>query len=1150
MPLPDSGEISAQDINVDIGREANATLDLDQVSRTFYKLDAPHSFTEFYGKGGSGQQASSISITSTNPVTIGASGGTITVTYTSNGAFSISAPNSYASTSTSIGSGNSSFTVTITSQLLDAASRQALVYLTSTNGGSATLEVNQSANDASISIVKQTGALIFQNTGGEDEVYKIETAPDGTIEWTAELSDTTFFSHRINNTGNYTTNALTGTGDAFIEIKAEPNDSYTTTRSSTITVTATNLTAGGNNGPVTDTVQLLPIPNISVIPFGFGFGSSEFGESNGVGVTPDGQYTIIQVSAGDSNYSITKVVLKGTNAANFQIVFYRSINSYTNEYFLFPTSANTSLTTNRTAYLEVTINTGATDSDFTVTQSKRVVVAPTVSISPTSFTFDDSILTAQTVTGTITNTGGGTISSVNFFLEDGPGSDFKLVDRLSDDDGIVVDTEGFFGTNSSPGTKTVFTIGLEPRVANTTGVALTDRIRFYASNEGATGYSDWIDITQNPNVFEYSNAAITGFAVNRNTGAVTAPTSLNGTTITNRVYSTGYSSGFYPLVTSSTPRSVTVTVTAPATGYSNSGQSVSGTESTTQLAAQEFISLNNNAASATVDGDGNQIQISVETQDIYNTAWSTSITYVNGDNWINFVNPSNSNGDGTITLSASANWPGLSSYRTPDRRAILRVAKNSSVYDDITIIQSAGTPPVNKPIISTHSPSGDISFGYAFYGSNNSITFYVARQASTATNNITPTSVSFYMPTSDFAFYQTDSNVAVQDMGGIWTTTVTNPAASSFSVGIYPVSINEEPTSKTATVQFSMGNSGGTATLSKDVIQTGNTLWALSTIPQFTNASNDTENLSEEFVTNIPYTFDYMYSSYNRTQFGFYVIPGTNLTSRGTSATSRNLTNGQKTFTINNGALYQSGQKVSIQQSVGNAFTYGVGTVVSQVGSTLTVNITSGSGLTSTNYNSWEINQISADDAYKPVLYTRKANSGDIISSQIRIDDTDNAYGLNPLVQNIFQSAGELTGTIYVNGSSIGAIGQPIYETYTSTYSNGYPSPTYYTVGINTNYAGQFTADISQGGAYAGLDTSFDSSGNGSGLLSFNGRTRAGSSATIFYINLASNTTTQARTVMVEIYFEAALGSAILEITVNGTSNTGGGTGGPGKIEF
>ena len=1144
MPIPDSGEISARDINESLGRDLDSTLDFDQISRTFFKLDAPHSFTEFYGRASSATQASTLQITSTNPVTVGASGGTITVSYASNGSFSISAPNTYASTSTTVGSGNGSFTVTLTPQLLDAAARQALVYLTTTGGNDATLTINQSANDATISIVPWTGNMTFPSDGGEDVVYKIETAPDGEIEWTAEMTNATYFSHRINNTGTYTTNALSGTGDAFIEIKGEPNTSETTAQTATITVTATNLEEGGNNGPVNDTVSILPVADISFSPPSFTFASSDYASSNGLGLAPTGNSEIVEISAGSAFYSISLVRITGTNASDFQLIYKSAINSYTNDYYIFPLSQNTSTTTDRIAKLEVTLNNGTVDDSFDLTQRRLSVQVPIVSISPSSFTFDDTILTPQTVTGTIESSGNGTISSVNFRLEDGPGSSFQLVDRFSDDDGIVVDSDGFLGTNSSPGSKTVFTIGLEPDSTNTTGAAITDRIRFYASNQGGTGYSDWIDITQNARTFEFSDAGVTGFSVDRNTGLVTAPSAAAGITITNRSYSTGYSNGFYPLVSSTTTRSVTVTVQVPS-GYTNSGGTVSDTISTSQLSAQEFILLNNGASSVSMNGDGDEITIQVDTQDVYNTTWTPSISYQNGSQWISRVVASTARGDGTVAVAGSANWPGLTDYRSPSRTAVLRVEKNASVYDEISIIQTTGTPPVNKPTISSYTPSGDITFSESNFGNASSITFSVTRGTTTSTNNITPTSVSFYMASTDFAFYQTDNNVSVQDMGGIWTTSVTYPAQSTFSVGIYPVSSNGTPTTKTAEVTFTMSNGAGSVSLTKNVSQSGQVIWSLGTIGQFARSSNDIENLSQEFQTNIPYTFDYMYSSFNRTQFGFYIVPGTSQTSRGTSATIRNLTNGQKTFTINNGAVYQTGETVSILQSVGTATTYGIGTVVGQSGTTLTVNITSGSGLTSTNYSSWEINQISADSLYTPYMYTRKTNTGNTITSTIRIDDTDNAYSLSPLTTNITQQPAELTGDIYVNSTNIGSVDDFLYKTYTSTYSNGYPSPTYYIVAIQTNYASGFTATITAGSSYAGLDTTFDSSGNGSGLNSINGQTRTDTN-TIFYINLASNTTTSARTVEVNISCDDAFGNADLVITVNGT---GGGPGGGGSTK-
>ena len=90
------------------------------------------------------------------------------------------------------------------------------------------------------------------------------------------------------------------------------------------------------------------------------------------------------------------------------------------------------------------------------------------------------------------------------------------------------------------------------------------------------------------NTFTYNIANVSGFSVSDN-GTVTAPTNTLGL-ITSLIYSSGYNSGTnkFPTVSTDTSRTVDVQVQAPATGYSNNNQIVSGSESVVQGALETY----------------------------------------------------------------------------------------------------------------------------------------------------------------------------------------------------------------------------------------------------------------------------------------------------------------------------------------------------------------------------------------------------------------------------------------------------------------------------------------------------------------------------------------------------------------------------------
>jgi len=177
--------------------------------------------------------------------------------------------------------------------------------------------------------------------------------------------------------------------------------------------------------------------------------------------------------------------------------------------------------------------------------------------------------------------------------------------------------------------------------ANNDYVLKRSFIRVYKSNQDPNNPSIYdetlIEQQAAPNLFTYDDAGVGGFAVNRNTGLVTAPSASFGT-ITNLSYSSGYSGGYYPLVTTDTLRSVNVTVQVPA-GYDNSGQTVSGTESTYQQFLPETIDIASSTGGG-IDPQGEAFVIDVFTAEpTYSTSWTASLTYANPSNssgWVQF----------------------------------------------------------------------------------------------------------------------------------------------------------------------------------------------------------------------------------------------------------------------------------------------------------------------------------------------------------------------------------------------------------------------------------------------------------------------------------------------------------------------------------
>jgi hypothetical protein len=197
------------------------------------------------------------------------------------------------------------------------------------------------------------------------------------------------------------------------------------------------------------------------------------------------------------------------------------------------------------------------------------------------------------------------------------------------------------------------------------------------------------------NTFTYGMAGVSGFAVADN-GTVTAPTNTLGT-ITSRVYSSGYNSGTnkFPTVSTDTSRTVDVQVQAPATGYGNNNQIVSGSELVTQQGIDTYsistwvanggaVSIDRNNGNVSIDSNGDSTTTVTVTPTSFSTFTSPSsqprnisvgnITvpssptlYTNSDSVIS----------GTITVTQLAQ--GLPTFAVGDWSGVITIGQDGSI---------------------------------------------------------------------------------------------------------------------------------------------------------------------------------------------------------------------------------------------------------------------------------------------------------------------------------------------------------------------------------------------------------------------------------------------------------------------------------------
>ena len=832
MPLPSSGRISTDDINEELGNADETAIDFESAADSFgvvYETDGtdPIEFDEFYGLSLDNFATSISNISPSSIISSSAEGEEHTITYTSDGNFFINAesldwvtPNIVSGSSGS----NQTFTLTTSQQALNGTSRSGNITLESPElSSNIVYSVHQDDNDAILQIVPQpipTNVILYGYQGGEDEYYKIETSPESQVSWDATLSNYTNFSHRNGSTGAFVTNTISGTGDAFIYVKGNSNSSTTNLHTATITVDPTNI----DDPTVTTTATVSRYPYIEL--------SGDEVSFIGGGYVIDGfEYDDNQVSDGydvnvDSNYTLLSATLSGTNASKF------GISLSTSSFVVFSNSINNS-GSSYTATVTVTVSSNPNFSiSFTVSQASAS--PPTLSGNPTSFTWAyNEVLSSneQTFTLGVTNNGN-TINSVTITYDPGISTGyFKLVDYGSGDGGLAVSNEYgdvWVATVSNPSSST-FKVNVLPTGTNSGGSDFTGVLKVnVGSSAGAVINNSIADLTheyQQLSTFTYSDAGVSGFAVNRNTGLVTAPTSTAGT-ISSLTYSTDYSSGYYPLVTTNATRTVDVDITVPS-GYTNSGGTVSGEESTTQLAAQESITLTTSQGSP-IAATGASFSISVDVVDVWNTQWEASINYVSvgsvGD-WVEINGIETGTGDGTVTnITVATNYTNGSFYQNP-RQFTVRVQKpGGAVLADLNFSQNSSSPPTVIPTTQITSPTNNPpSLTFAYDDTNTSTEYQTITFGRSAGSNETEASAKIQAPTAGgdkFKLISTNAQTTVTNpVSDVWIATMSGEPASSYTVGVIPLGNNTTTSNFTGFVECILGNGAGSDTENVSLIQ-------------------------------------------------------------------------------------------------------------------------------------------------------------------------------------------------------------------------------------------------------------------------------------------------------------------------------------------
>ena len=392
------------------------------------------------------------------------------------------------------------------------------------------------------------------------------------------------------------------------------------------------------------------------------------------------------------------------------------------------------------------------------------------------------------------------------------GQDGSISATVGNVSSVNIDTGTFLEvTEDTPRTVQFDLIGIPSGYSNTGG---------NLNNQTQTVTQPAID------AFTYADAGVSGFAVNRNTGLVTAPTNTTGT-ISSLSYSTDYSLGYYPVVTTNTTRTVDVTVDVPSTGYSNSGGSVSGQESTTQLGALETISLSTSQGSP-IGAIGTSFSVSVDVVDVWNTEWEASISYVSigsvGD-WVSIDGTSTDTGDGTVTLiNVDSNYTNGDYYQSQRQFTITVQKPGGAVIDTLDFTQNSSDPPETEPVTTITSPSGaSPTLTFAYDDTNTSTEYQTITFGRSAGSNETTATARIYGDSQGgdrFKLISTNAQTTIQNsITDYWVAIMSGVPAGSYTVGVIPQGNNTTTSNFTGTVECILSNNAGSDTETVSLIQ-------------------------------------------------------------------------------------------------------------------------------------------------------------------------------------------------------------------------------------------------------------------------------------------------------------------------------------------
>jgi len=463
------------------------------------------------------------------------------------------------------------------------------------------------------------------------------------------------------------------------------------------------------------------------------------------------------------------------------------------------------------------------------------------------------------------------------------------------------------------------------------------------------------------NTFTYGIAGVSGFDV-QDDGTVTAPNASIGTIIS-RVYSSGYNSGTnkFPTVSTDTTRTVDVQVQAPATGYSNNNQIVSGSESVVQGALETYtistwvasggaVSINSQTGVVSLTNSGDSTTTPTFTPNSFST-FTTPASEPRNVSIGNITVPSNyfntgQTVSGTISVTQLAfvepaftlsDWTGTISIDGQDGTISATAGNVSSVNIDTSTfatVSSATPRTVQFDLIGIPS-------GYSNVGGN------LNNQTQTVTQPkyVNPPSLSFTTSPTDWAYDETgvktltvtntgddldsiaqfsltgaglfklvgvDSNVPViNPYGNYYQADATSGTPSTFSVGVQPIGTNANSSANVATVSFLGSNDGGSQTLTFTATQLFQTVWTVSPSSLSFIQGGETKTITLE--TSYSWT-----ASVSGTGFSINRTSGTSGTQL-INVTAASNSGGVRTGTVTISASGQTDHSISLSQAAADS---------------------------------------------------------------------------------------------------------------------------------------------------------------------------------------------------------------------------------------